>query len=87
MPTRPRLFDISIPIQPGMPQWPGDDPVAERPLSRTPEDVANVTDNLGLVSRPYLSGKADGHRPFLALQKHRHWRPGAEVDYPTQFSF
>lgn len=43
MPTDLKLYDISIPIQPGMPQWPGDDPVAVRPLLRTPEDVANVT--------------------------------------------
>jgi arylformamidase len=43
MPSSMKLYDISIPIQPGMPQWPGDDPVAERPLSLTPDDVANVT--------------------------------------------
>ncbi len=43
VPSRMKLHDVSISIQPGMPQWPGDDPVAERPLSRTPEDVANVT--------------------------------------------
>lgn len=43
MPVDARLYDISISIEPGMPQWPGDDPVAERPLSRTSEDVANVT--------------------------------------------
>ncbi|HEX5164982.1 MAG TPA: cyclase family protein [Thermomicrobiales bacterium] len=57
-----KIIDISIPIQPGMPQWPGDDPVTERPLSRTPEDVANVTQ---LVLTTHTGTHVDPPRHFV----------------------
>lgn len=60
--TESRLYDISIPIQPGMPQWPEDDPVAERPLSRTPADVANVTQ---LVLTTHTGTHVDPPRHFV----------------------
>jgi len=57
-----KLFDISIAIRPGMPQWPGDDPVAERPLLRTPEDVANVTQ---LILTTHTGTHVDPPRHFV----------------------
>ncbi len=62
MPSSPKLYDISIPIEPGMPQWPGDDPVAERALLRTPEDVANVTQ---IVLTTHTGTHVDPPRHFV----------------------
>ncbi|MDQ3549462.1 MAG: cyclase family protein [Chloroflexota bacterium] len=62
MPTDSKLYDISIAIQPGMPQWPGDDPVAERPLLRTPDDVANVTQ---LILTTHTGTHVDPPRHFV----------------------
>jgi arylformamidase len=58
----PKLYDISIAIEPGMTQWPGDDPVAERPLSRTPDEVANVTQ---LVLTTHTGTHVDPPRHFV----------------------
>ena len=58
----PKLYDVSIPIRPGMPQWPGDPPVAEQPLERTPEDVANVTQ---LVLTTHTGTHVDPPRHFV----------------------
>jgi arylformamidase len=60
--NEPKLYDVSIPIEPGMPQWPGDDPVAERPLSRTPHEVANVTQ---LVLTTHTGTHVDPPRHFV----------------------
>jgi arylformamidase len=57
-----KLIDISIPIEPGMPQWPGDDPVTQRPLSQTPADVANVTQ---LVLTTHTGTHVDPPRHFV----------------------
>ncbi|HUG13900.1 MAG TPA: cyclase family protein [Thermomicrobiales bacterium] len=43
MPPEPRLYDVSVDVFPGMPQWAGEQIVAEAPLARTPTDDANVT--------------------------------------------
>lgn len=43
MPNEPKLYDVSVPIFPGMPQWAGEQVVAEDPIARTPADRANVT--------------------------------------------
>ena len=40
----PRIIDISVPLQPGLPQWPGSDPLQIRQLdSLAAGAVANVT--------------------------------------------
>jgi arylformamidase len=39
----PRLHDVTVPIFPGMPQWDGEQVVAEAALSRTPDQSANVS--------------------------------------------
>jgi len=62
LPDNSKLYDISIPIQPGMPQWPGDDPVAERALLRTPDDVANVTQ---LILTTHTGTHVDPPRHFV----------------------
>jgi arylformamidase len=41
--NEPKLYDVSIPIFPGMPQWAGEQVVSTVPQSRTPKDRANVT--------------------------------------------
>jgi arylformamidase len=43
VPNEPKLYDVSVLIFPGMPQWDGEQVVAEVPMSRTPADGANVT--------------------------------------------
>lgn len=43
MPNEPKLHDVSVAIYPGMPEWDGEQVVAEVPMSRTPDDEANVT--------------------------------------------
>ena len=40
---KPKLYDVSLPLHPGMAQWPGEQILDEAPLSRTPRDIANVT--------------------------------------------
>lgn len=43
MPQEPKLYDVSTPIFPGMPQWDGEQVVQEATMYRTPADEANVT--------------------------------------------
>jgi arylformamidase len=62
VPAEPKLYDVSIAIRPGMPQWPGDEPVAERPLVRTPDDVANVTQ---LILTTHTGTHVDPPRHFV----------------------
>jgi len=43
MPRSGELFDVTIPMRPGMPQWAEEEYMATSALSSTPADVANVT--------------------------------------------
>lgn len=43
VPNEPRLYDVSVSIFPGMPEWDGEQVVAESAMYRTPADEANVT--------------------------------------------
>jgi arylformamidase len=58
----PRLWDISLPIEPGMVQWVGEEIVACEPMSRTPGDVANVT---RLVLTTHTGTHVDPPRHFV----------------------
>jgi arylformamidase len=57
-----RLWDVSVAIEPGMVQWAGEEICASEPMSRTPDDVANVT---RLVLTTHTGTHVDPPRHFV----------------------
>jgi arylformamidase len=57
-----KLYDVSLPIHPGMVQWAGEEICSEEPLARTPEDEANVT---RLVLTTHTGTHVDPPRHFV----------------------
>lgn len=66
MPRPGELLDVSIPIQPGMPQWAGEEIMATRSLSELPRDQANVTQ---LLMTTHTGTHVDAPRHFMERGK------------------
>ena len=62
MPAEPKLYDVSLPVRPGMVEWPGETVVDIQPLSRTPRDDANVT---RLALSTHTGTHVDSPRHFM----------------------
>jgi arylformamidase len=60
--SEPKLDVVSLPIHPRMIQWVGEEICAFEPLSRTPQDVANVT---SLLLTTHLGTHVDPPRHFV----------------------
>lgn len=62
MTSAPRLYDVSLPIHPQMIQWNGEDICAFMPMSRTPDNLANVT---SMVITTHTGTHVDPPRHFV----------------------
>ncbi len=59
----PKLIDISVPIQPGMPLWPDSEPLEVRQLARLSDgDIANIT---GLYTGSHTGTHIDAPLHFI----------------------